>query len=169
MTRDEAESIQLHLIEAAAAISRAEHAIAEAGPDAREALGGHLRDVGKSLHTGLLYTIYQRFPDLKPPPGEDFDIDSELYWDEVLLPAGITEAGLDEIIFSALTPRWQKTAWILVLALKDCEKRTWRLEAEVIAARILALADDDRIDQQGDLRMWRYSEVRLLQQAASVP
>jgi hypothetical protein len=122
MTRDEAESIQLHLIEAAAAIGRAEHAIAEAGPDAREALGGHLRAVGKSLHTGLLYTIYQRFPDLKPQPEEEFAIDSELYWDEVLLPAGIT-----------------------------------------------ALAYDDRIDHQGDLRIWRFSEARLLPQAASVP
>ncbi len=162
MTRDQAESIQLHLLDAAAAIGRAEHAIAEAGPDAREALGRHLRDVGKSLHTGLLYTIYQRFPDLKPPPEEDFAIDSELYWDEVLLPAGITEAGLDEIIFSALKPRWQKTAMTLLLALECCKKRTWQIEPEIIAARILALADDDRIDHQGDLRMWRFSEVRLL-------
>jgi len=162
MTREQAESIQLDLLDAAAAMARAEHAIAEAGSDAREALAGHLRDVSRSLHTRLLHAIYQRFPDLKPPPGEELAIDSELYWDEVLLPAGITEAGLDEIIFSVLKPRWQKTAMILVLALEHCEKRAWQIEAEVIAARILALADDDRIDHQGDLRMWRFSEVRLL-------
>jgi len=162
MTRDQAESIQLHLLDAAAAMAHAEHAIAEAGSDAREALGGHLRDVGKSLHTGLLYAIYQRVPDLKPPPDEELAINSELYWDEVLLPAGITEAGLDEIIFSVMKPRWQKMAMILVLALEHCEKRTWQIEAEIIAARILALADDDRIDHQGDLRIWRFSEARLL-------
>ena len=50
---------------------------------------------------------------------------------------------------------------ILVLALEHCEKRAWQIEAEVVAARILALADDDRIDHQGDLRMWRFSEARL--------
>jgi hypothetical protein len=162
MTRDQAESIQLHLLDAAAAMARAEHAIAEAGSDAREALGRHLRELSRSLHSRLLHTIYQRFPDLRPQHGEELAIDSELYWDDVSLPAGITEAGLDEIIFSVLKPRWQKMAMILVLALEHCEKRAWQIEAEVVAARILALADDDRIDHQGDLRMWRFSEARLL-------
>jgi hypothetical protein len=33
--------------------------------------------------------------------------------------------------------------------------------AAVIGARIQALAEADRIESAGDLRKWRYSEVRL--------
>ena len=35
---------------------------------------------------------------------------------------------------------------------------------EIIAARIIALAEAGRIEGAGDLRMWRHSEVRLPQQ-----
>ena len=33
--------------------------------------------------------------------------------------------------------------------------------AEMLGARIRALAESDRIEGAGDLRKWRYSEVRL--------
>jgi hypothetical protein len=61
-----------------------------------------------------------------------------------------------------MKPRWQKMAAVLVRAQDYCKERSWPLEVEVVAARIQVLADDDRIDHQGDRRMWRFSEVRLL-------
>ncbi len=36
-----------------------------------------------------------------------------------------------------------------------------RSDAEILGARIEALAESDRIDGTGDLRKWRHSEVRL--------
>jgi hypothetical protein len=142
-------------------MSRAEHAIADAGYDARKAMGRYLGEVGASLHFGLLHTIYQQFPDLRPPPNELPTIDSELCWDEVTLPASVSERDLDKMIFVLLKPHWRKTAMILVLAHEHCAQQGWPIEPEVVAARIQALADDDLIDHQGDLRMWRFSEVRL--------
>jgi hypothetical protein len=35
------------------------------------------------------------------------------------------------------------------------------VSAETVAARILALAEAERIASQGDVRIWRFSEVRL--------
>ena len=35
------------------------------------------------------------------------------------------------------------------------------ISAEIIGARIVALAEAGRIEGAGDLRMWRHSEVRL--------
>ncbi|WGR94771.1 hypothetical protein MTX20_11665 [Bradyrhizobium sp. ISRA435] len=37
------------------------------------------------------------------------------------LPSTVTEGQLDEIIFSLLKPRWQKTAAILIYAEKRCK------------------------------------------------
>jgi hypothetical protein len=42
-----------------------------------------------------------------------------------------------------------------------CEAQLNPIDAEIIAARIIALAEAGRIEGAGDLRMWRHSEVRL--------
>jgi hypothetical protein len=41
------------------------------------------------------------------------------------------------------------------------KKLTLPIGDEVVAARLLALAETDRIEGIGDLRMWGHSEVRL--------
>jgi hypothetical protein len=93
--------------------------------------------------------------------GEVPTFDSMLRWDEVELPSSITESDLDDIIFSAMHPQWRKTAMILVKAGERCRERSWPIGLEVLAARIQALAEAGRIDHQGELRYWRFSEVRL--------
>ena len=35
------------------------------------------------------------------------------------------------------------------------------VDAEVLGVRIQALAEADRLESEGDLRKWRFSEVRL--------
>ena len=89
------------------------------------------------------------------------NFDSTLRWDEVELPSSIAEADLDDVIFSVMHPQWRKTAMILFKAGEGCRERSWPIETEVLAARIQALAEADRIDHQGELRYWHASEVRL--------
>jgi hypothetical protein len=88
-------------------------------------------------------------------------ISSTLRWEEVSLPASISEADLDQIIFVAMTSRLRKTAMVIGNALKSCGELGLPINAEILGARLGALAEADRIDSAGDLRKWRHSEVRL--------
>jgi hypothetical protein len=73
----------------------------------------------------------------------------------------VSEADLDSAIFSALTSRWQKTAMVIGKTLKQCETLALPVDDEVVGVRIRALAEAGRLEGEGDLRKWRYSEVRL--------
>jgi Protein of unknown function len=95
------------------------------------------------------------------PPTEETALSSELRWEDVTLPASVSEADLDAVILSALTSRLQKTAIVIGKATHRCGERALPVSAEIIGARIQALVDADRIESAGDLRKWRYSEVRL--------
>jgi uncharacterized protein DUF3658 len=95
------------------------------------------------------------------PLQEETAIGSDLRWENVTLPASVTEADLDTIIFSVLTSRLQKTAMVIAKATRHCDERALPVSAEIIGARIQALVEANRIESAGDLRKWRYSEVRL--------
>ena len=88
-------------------------------------------------------------------------VSSTLRWEDVRLPSSITEADIDGIIFSCLQPQWRKTAMIVGRARVRCKELSLPVESEVLGARIQALAEADLLDHQGDLRYWRFSEVRL--------
>jgi hypothetical protein len=97
----------------------------------------------------------------KTPSNEIPAISSTLRWEEASLPDSISEADLDQLIFSVMTSRLQKTAMIIARAMKRCEELDLAINEEILGARIGALAESDRIDSAGDLRKWRHSEVRL--------
>ena len=62
----------------------------------------------------MLEAIYAEHPELRPPLDEDLPpINSRLRWKEVKLPESISEADLDVIIFSMLTPQLQKAARVI--------------------------------------------------------
>ena len=88
-------------------------------------------------------------------------ISSTLRWGEVSLPASISEADLDRIILAVMTPRLQKTAVVLHRALERCKELGLPISADILGARLGALAVTDRMEGAGDLSKWRYSEVRL--------
>src|SRR6266568_1139460 len=88
-------------------------------------------------------------------------ISSTLRWEDVSLPASISEADLDQIIFSVMTCRLQKTAMVIVKALEQCKALDLPINAEIVGARLRALSKSGRIEGAGDLHQWRYSEVRL--------
>ena len=77
------------------------------------------------------------------------------------LPTSISEKDIDAVIFSLMKPRWQKVALIVGHAAVRCKELGLPVSAEMIAARLRVLADSGRIEDVGDLRIWRFSEVRL--------
>jgi hypothetical protein len=92
---------------------------------------------------------------------ENERICSTLQWKDVRLPSTFTETALDELIFSFVDQRWQKTLRIVRCCFENCAARSTDLPMEVVAARLQALADAGKIETAGSLWMWRYSEVRL--------
>jgi len=87
--------------------------------------------------------------------------DCTLRWEDARLPASVSEADLDRIIFAEMTFRLRKTALVIVKAVTRCEELGLPVDVDLIGARLAALAEADRIDGAGDIRKWRYSEVRL--------
>ena len=92
---------------------------------------------------------------------DDDRVCSTLRWKEVVLPASVTEANVDALIFAELNEQWRKVARIVARTFQACESRSMPLSNQVIAARIQDLAEAGRIESQGNLAMWRHSEVRL--------
>jgi len=119
-----------------------------------------ISELAIKLNSELLEAMFKRFPGLLP--FKEFPtISSTLRWEEVSLPDSISEADLDQLIFSVMTSRLQKTAMIIARAMKRCEELDLAINEEILGARIGALAESGRIDSAGDLRKWRHSEVRL--------
>jgi len=94
---------------------------------------------------------------------EEPHISSTLQWQDVSLPASVRVTDVDELIFATLERNWRKTAFIIGTCVQICEARSIPINAEIIGARIQALADDRRIEAQGNLSMWRHSEIRRRQ------
>jgi hypothetical protein len=69
--------------------------------------------------------------------------------------------GIDAAILGFAMTRWQKTA--MIIAKSEQSLRTSKLEASFddIAERIYVLASQGQLEGQGDLALWRHSEVRL--------
>ncbi|MBR1144950.1 DUF3658 domain-containing protein [Bradyrhizobium sp. AUGA SZCCT0431] len=161
MDRTQATDIARHLHDAAAAMDRAGTIIADLDQPDRAALADPLGEIVSALHFGLLRAIYDRYPDLRPPSDEESSIDSTLQWADVVLPKSVSQADLDELIFSALKPNWQKTAQVIGNLAIRCKALAWPIDLDVLSARIQALAESGSIEGVGDLRAWRHSEVRL--------
>ena len=163
MTRDQAEQIQRHLLDADSAMDRARRAISGLGKEDRVRFDGLLADVVAALQSDVLGPLYDQYPDLEPPDEETEEpfINSELRWDQVRLPTSISEADIDAVLFSVMKPRWRKVAMVVGTALGRCRELGLQISDEALAARIQVLAESKRIEDIGDLRKWRFSEVRL--------
>lgn len=161
MDRTQASEIARHLHDAAGAIDRASVVISALDQPDRAALAVPLGEIVSALHFQLLRVVYDRYPDLRPPSDEEPAIDSDLRWENVVLPVSVPEADLDQLIFSSLGPNWWKMARVIGDLVKRCQTLAWPIDAEMLAARIQALVEAERIEGAGDLRAWRHSEVRL--------
>jgi len=94
--------------------------------------------------------------------GED-RVCSTLRWKDVVLPAAVTAAAIDALIFAETDKCWLKVARIVGNVFQNLEARCIRLPMDIIAARIAKLVEVGRLESQGNLTMWRHSEVRLPQ------
>ena len=95
------------------------------------------------------------------PEIDDDRVCSTLTWKEVVLPSSISEADLDALIFAETDKCWLKVARIVGNVFQTLEARCVRLPMDIIAARIAKLVEVGRLESQGNLNMWRHSEVRL--------
>ena len=162
MDRSQAIAIHKHLRDANDAVDRASGVAFNLGMEDRKIFSALLRGFHRDCD-GILERIYATYPDLRPqpPPQEEPEISSPLRWTDVILPAPVTEADLDRIIFSKLGARLMKTARIVGDVVVECERLAWPIPSDIIGARIEELVEQDRIDSEGDLRYWRHSEIRL--------
>jgi hypothetical protein len=165
MDRDQAVRIQKHLLDAYSALDRAGRAIAGLGKEERIRLDDLLTELVVDLQSKLLAAIHDQYPDLEPPYEEDEvpTITSTLQWSEVRLPPSLSEADVDAVIMSVLKPQWQKVAMVVIRAIERCKELALPVGGEALAARIQVLAESGRLEDIGDLRQWRHSEVRLKQ------
>ena len=161
MKREQAIELEQCLADANRALDRARLVIAGFAKEDRIKFSDLLENVLDTLHSELLAAIYAQHPDLEPPTVDEAVIDSDLRWDQVRLPLPVTEAEFDQVIHATMSWHWRKVARIVSHVVEKYESRGLGISYEMVAARLQALADSDIIEGVGDLRMWRYSEVRL--------
>ena len=68
---------------------------------------------------------------------------------------------IDQVLLSFCEGRWLKVARIIGNTLQTFEKRGVRVSADEIDVRMEVLVDTGQLEAQGNIRKWRYSEVRL--------
>ena len=124
--------------------------------------------MSEALHRELLPVMYKMYPDLRPPSKEPPHIISTLRWEDVSLPPNVTAVAIDEPILSCMKPRWQKTAMVVGNATVRSNEIGLAVSDHIIAARIEALVEAGFIEDQGDVRKWRHSEVRLKAERAAI-
>ena len=74
----------------------------------------------------------------------------------------MTNSPIDEAIFSTVGENWMKVARVIAEAAKamDDNLRSQTEKYEVIGQRIESLVREGRLDAQGNVKTWRFSEVR---------
>jgi hypothetical protein len=96
-------------------------------------------------------------------PGDDDDLNVVLDDEDMKAIAALTlddVAAIDEAILSKLSSRWQKTAFLIATSMFAYPDRYEDIPDVFYGRRILALAQQGLLEAGGDLRKWRYSEVR---------
>lgn len=79
----------------------------------------------------------------------------------------ISRSQIEETILSVTPTRWAKVAFVIAMADKAFRDNLREdVELELIAERIESLIQDGHLVVQGNVKKWRYSEVRKLDHAA---
>ena len=74
----------------------------------------------------------------------------------------MSNSQIDEAILSVTVTSWRKVALVIGVAQKTLGNNLPQGDTglDLIAKRIEALVQDGRLLAQGDIKKWRYSEVR---------
>jgi hypothetical protein len=75
----------------------------------------------------------------------------------------VTDSEIDDAVIASVGPRWDKVAVIVTIAAEKLygKSAAGYDEHKVIAARIEILVENGRLEAQGDITRWRFSEIRL--------
>jgi hypothetical protein len=76
----------------------------------------------------------------------------------------ISESVIDQLLLSFCQERWLKVARIIGYTLQALEQREPELDdgiADAINARMAHLVSSGQLEAQGNIKNWRYSEVRV--------
>ncbi len=76
----------------------------------------------------------------------------------------IAAAELDELILSFCDEHWRKVARVFSKTMQVLEDRGIQISgavADALDARMKALVNSGRLEAKGNIRRWRFSEVRL--------
>lgn len=161
MNKGQASKVHRRLLAVRKALNKVEEAISELDKEDREAFSDPMAHLWYGLHGKALQVIYARHPELQPIP-QDFDeIDTNLRWEDAMLPPSISEADLDAIILSKLKPRSLKVAKVISDVWNSFDEQKLSIDLQIIAARIQQLAETHQIESFGDLRQWGHSEIAL--------
>ena len=162
MNEIKATELHGHLVDAIQALERAGGLIHSLDKGDQSALLTSIDKITSAIEVELLHeAVYARFPDLHSEFDEWSFLNTIRQWKDIVLPESVSEADIDAVIFSTLRTQWLKSARIIGDALKECERLQLPVSAEMLGVRIQVLDEADQIDSQGDLRKWRFSEVRL--------
>jgi hypothetical protein len=163
MTREQAAEIQRHLLTAKKAINRVAALVFDLDEvEDRKAFAEQIGNAYEALqHEMLDQVIYRQFPDLRPPSKEKPRIDSKLTWDKVSLPPSLTVMDFDRVILSTLSRQWHKTARIVGNVSEHYRGLGVDLDPAIAAARLMTMVESGLVEGAGDLRKWRFSEVRV--------
>ena len=70
---------------------------------------------------------------------------------------GVSDDELDALLLAQAKGKWQKVAMIIAKAMSGCE--AW--DEDRASERVVALVDAGKLEGAGNVRNWRFSEVRL--------
>jgi hypothetical protein len=76
----------------------------------------------------------------------------------------IAASELDDLILSFCDDHWRKVAMVFGMTMQVLEDRGIQIDggiANALDARMEVLVGSGRLQAKGDIRQWRYSEVRL--------
>jgi hypothetical protein len=161
MDKAQATEIHKHLLAIGDAINKTEEALSKLDWEDREIFGDPMNKLWGALQAHALRAVYDQYPELRPIPEEFDHLNTDLRWEEVMLPPSISEADLDAVILSKLKPHSLKVARVIGDVMRAFDERGLSIGEETVGVRIRWLADADRINGFGDLRRWRFSEVSL--------
>lgn len=165
MNREQAIEIHKQLLKVNRAVDRAGNKISKLGEHEWMSLYNPVLDLRVLLRDRLLGKIYEQYPDLEPPIEGARFVDTKRRWKQIVLPESLSVDDLDAIIFSDVAKQWRKVARVIGKALEEIKARNLSVDSDeilqAIGARIIWLDEQGRIESQGDLRKWRFSEIRL--------
>ena len=70
-------------------------------------------------------------------------------------------SNIDDVILAVAREQWRKVAFVIAMIVDARNHQPVEGDYDFVAARIVALVEEGRLESQGDLSNWRHSEVRL--------